>query len=191
MKALAINGSPRHDGNTNAMLETVLAELGSEGFDTDILQLGGKPVQGCTACRACFEMKNGKCILEDDMVNKCISEMSKADVILLGSPTYFGDITAEMKAMIDRAGYVSKANGDLFSRKIGAAVVPARRAGSMHGFDTINHFFFISDMIVPGSTYWNISLSRDLGDFHTDAEGLKTMKRLAANIAWLAKKINS
>jgi len=125
------------------------------------------------------------------MINSCIEKMVEADCIILGSPTYFSNLTPELKALIDRAGYVAKANGELFRRKVGAAVVAVRRAGGMHVFNSINHFFFISNMIVPGSTYWNLSLARDPGDFENDPEGVQTMKNLADNLAWLLRKINS
>ena len=191
MKVLGVNGSPRAGGNTASMLRTVLVELEKEGFETEFLQLGGNLVHGCTACRACFELKNGRCVIEDDMINSCIGKMVEADAILLGSPTYFSNLTPELKALIDRAGYVAKANGEIFRRKVGAAVVAVRRAGGMHVFNSINHFFFISNMIVPGSTYWNLSLARDPGDFENDPEGVQTMKNLADNLAWLLRKINS
>ncbi|MBN1332126.1 MAG: flavodoxin family protein [Synergistales bacterium] len=191
MKVIGINGSPRKNGNTASMIRTVLAEMEKEGFITEFFQLGGNLVHGCTACRACFDMKNGRCVIEDDPINSLIEKMVEADAILLGSPTYFSNLTPELKALIDRAGYVARANGELFRRKVGAAVVAVRRAGGMHVFNSINHFFFISNMIVPGSSYWNLSVSRDLGDFEKDEEGMQTMKDLADNMAWLLKKIHS
>lgn len=164
--------------------------LDLEGIETEMIQVGGELLRGCTGCRACFEMKNCRCVIEDDMINDTIEKMVEADGIILGSPTYFSNLTPELKVLIDRAGYVAKANGELFRRKVGAAVVPVRRAGSMHVFNSINHFFFISNMIVPGSSYWNMSLSRDLGDFEKDEEGKETMKNLGLNMAWLLRKIN-
>lgn len=191
MKVIGINGSPRKDGNTAAMIHAVFRELRTEGIETELIQVGGELLHGCTGCRACFSMKNGRCVMEDDIINSCIEKMVEADGIILGSPTYFSNLTPELKALIDRAGYVAKANGEMFRRKVGASVVPVRRAGAMHVFNSINHFFFISNMIVPGSSYWNMSLSRDLGDFEKDKEGIETMKNLGRNMAWLLKKINS
>lgn len=191
MKVVAVNGSPRKNGNTAAMINAVFRELEAEGIETELIQIGGELVRGCTGCRACFNMKNCRCILEDDMINDIIAKMAEADGIILGSPTYFANLTPELKALIDRAGYVAKANDELFRRKVGAAVVAVRRAGAMHVFNSINHFFFISNMIVPGSSYWNMSLSRDLGDFEKDEEGMATMKNLGLNMAWLLRKINS
>lgn len=191
MKVIGINGSPRKDGNTADMIHAVFRELRTEGIETELIQVGGELLHGCTGCRACFSMKNGRCVMEDDIINSCIEKMVEADGIILGSPTYFSNLTPELKALIDRAGYVAKANGEMFRRKVGASVVPVRRAGAMHVFNSINHFFFISNMIVPGSSYWNMSLSRDLGDFEKDKEGIETMKNLGRNMAWLLKKINS
>ncbi len=191
MKVVGINGSPRKDGNTAAMIHAVFGELETEGIGTELIQVGGELLHGCTGCRACFSMKNGRCVIEDDIINSCIEKMVEADGMILGSPTYFSNLTPELKALIDRAGYVAKANGEMFRRKVGASVVAVRRAGAMHVFNSINHFFFISNMIVPGSSYWNMSLSRDLGDFEKDEEGLETMKNLGRNMAWLLKKINS
>ena len=115
--------------------------------------------------------------------------MIEADGIILGSPTYFTDVTAEMKALIDRSGLVAKVNGDLLRRKVGAAVVAVRRAGSIHVFDTLNHFFFISQMVVPGSIYWNVGIGRNIGEVEEDEEGIRTMTVLGENMAWLLGKI--
>ena len=141
------------------------------------------------ACYKCMENKDMQCSIKDDFLNDCISRMIESDGIILGSPTYFTDVTSEMKALIDRAGLVSKANGDLFKRKIGAAVVAVRRAGSIHAFDTLNHFFLITQMIVPGSRYWNMGFGLEKGEIKKDEEGINTMKVLGENMAWLMKKI--
>ena len=126
---------------------------------------------------------------EGDMINLCIEKMAEADGIIIGSPTYFADLTPETKALIDRAGFVAKANGDMFRRKVGAAVVAVRRAGAIHVFDSINHLFFISQMIVAGSSYWNIGLGREEKDVENDEEGLATMRKLGENMAWLINRI--
>ena len=189
MKVLGINGSPRKHGNTAAMLKTVFQELESHGIQTEMLQLGGRLLRGCTGCRTCFERKDEKCIFGDDGMNEIIASMKAADGMLIGSPTYFADVTAEVKALIDRAGYVGLSNGGMFFRKVGAAVVAVRRAGAVHVFDSINHFFFINQMMVPGSSYWNLGVARDIGEFAKDAEGITTMQNLGRNMAWLLKKI--
>ncbi|MBN1507497.1 MAG: flavodoxin family protein [Sedimentisphaerales bacterium] len=191
MKVIAFNGSARKDGNTAILVCRVFAELEKEGIETELVQLAGQPIHGCTACRQCFQNKDRRCAVEDDIANDCIAKMLAADGIILASPVYFADITSEMKALIDRAGYVARANDDMLKRKIGAAVIAARRAGSVHAFDSINHFFLISQMIVPGSNYWNMGIGRAKGEVEKDEEGLKTMQTLGQNIAWLLKKINT
>ena len=123
------------------------------------------------------------------MVNGCIEKMRQADGIILASPTYFADVTTEMKALIDRGGFVSRANGNFLRRKVGAAISVARRAGAIHAFDTMNHFFLISEMIVPGSNYWNVAIGREKGEVEKDAEAVRTMKILGENMAWLLKKM--
>jgi multimeric flavodoxin WrbA len=190
MKALAINGSPRHGGNTAILLRHVCDELEKEEIATETFQLGGKKAAGCIACYKCFESKNKRCAVTDDVVNDCIAKMDEADVILIGSPTYFADCTASTKALMERAGFVARANGDLFKRKIGAAVVTVRRAGAMHAFDSINHLFTITQMIVVGSSYWNIGIGREKGEVENDVEGIATMSTLGKNIAWVLKKLH-
>ncbi len=185
MKVVAFNGSPRADGNTRILLEHVLEPIKTAGIQTDVYQLGGSNIHGCRACYACMRKKDGRCINDDDVANECIAKMVEADGIILGSPTYFADVTSEMKALIDRAGYVGRANGGMYRRKVGAAVIAVRRAGEIHAFDSINHFFLISQMIVPGSCYWNVGIGRDKGDVEEDDEGLKTMRVLGENMAWL------
>ncbi len=191
MHAVAFNGSARKDGNTALLLRHVSAELDKEGIRTDMVQLAGKRIRGCTACYKCFANRNRRCAVSGDEVNDCIEKMVAADAILLGSPTYFADVTSEMKALIDRAGMVGRANGDMYRRKVGAAVVAARRGGAIHAFDTMNHFFLIEQMIVPGANYWNIGAGREIGDVEKDEEGVGTMRTLGRNIAWLLKAIRS
>ena len=187
MKILAVNGSPRNEGNTFKMLKTVLSVCEAAGFETEIFQAGGRVVRGCAACGHCG--KNlGKCAIEDWMQG-LYEKMKGADALILGSPTYFSDLTPELKAVIDRCGYMSRRDGQSFSRKVGAAVTAVRRAGGIHTLNSIQHFFLINDMIVPGSSYWNMSLSAAVGDFEKDAEGIKTMTRLGENIVWLLDKI--
>jgi multimeric flavodoxin WrbA len=169
------------------MLKKVLEPLEAAGWSTEYRQIGGKPVRGCTACFKCVEKKNGRCVIEGDVVNDYLELMYAADAIILGSPTYFADVTAELKALIDRAGFVALANGGTFSGKIGAAVVAVRRGGATHVFDTINHLFFISSMIVPGSLYWNLGMGLNKGDVLTDEEAMRNMTHLGQTIAWLGK----
>jgi multimeric flavodoxin WrbA len=190
MKVVAFSGSARKDGNTAILVKTVLAELEKERIKTEFVQLAGKKIRGCTACMKCYETLNKQCIVENDILNDCIEKMLEADGIILASPTYFSDVSMEMKALIDRSGFVAKANGSMFRRKVGVAVVAARRGGAIHTFDTINHFFLISQMVVPGSDYWNDGIGLMPGDVEKDDEGLATMKTLGQNMAWLLKKLN-
>ncbi len=191
MKVVAFSGSARKDGNTALLLKTVLAELEAAGIETELVQLAGKEIHGCIACYQCFKRKDGRCAVEKDVANECLEKMKEADGILLGSPTYFADVSTEMKALMDRCGMVSRANNDLFKRKLGAAVVAARRAGAMHVFDTMNHFFLIGQMIVVGSDYWNIGMGREKEEVAKDEEGMNTMKVLGQNMAWAMEKIRA
>jgi multimeric flavodoxin WrbA len=189
MNVIAINGSPRKGGNTELLLKAVLAPLAKAGWNAELVQLGGKTIQGCRACGKCWETKDNRCIFGKDAFNEVYEKAAAADAIVLGSPTYFADVSAEMKAFIDRAGFVSMANGCHFAGKIGAAVVAVRRGGATHVFDTINHLFFISQMLVPGSTYWNMGYGLQPGEVEGDAEALRNMEHLGQAIAWLGAAV--
>ena len=189
MKVVAFNGSARKGGNTAMLVQRVCAELKAEGIGTEYVELSGVAIRGCTACYSCFRNKDRHCAMKDDIVNEAIDKMAAADGIIIASPTYFADITSETKALIDRAGMVARANDFMFRRKVGAGIVAARRAGAIHAFDSINHFFLIGEMIVPGSSYWNIGMGREIGDVDSDAEGIATMEILGKNMAWLLKKL--
>ena len=191
MKVVAFNGSARKDGNTWVLLKRVLNVLEAEGIETELIQLAGEQIQGCSACRACFETKNQRCSITTDKVNDYIQKMLAADGLILGSPTYFGMMSPEMKALIDRAGFVCRATPDALRFKVGAAVAVARRAGAMTTFDAINHFFLINQMIVPGSSYWNIGIANKKGEIDKDEEALKTMDDLGRNMAWLMRKLKA
>jgi multimeric flavodoxin WrbA len=190
MKAVAINGSPRKGGNTEILLKKALAPLAAAGWETELIQLGGRPVRGCQACYRCFDLKNSRCSQKDEIFNECFAKMAAADAIILGSPTYFTDVSAEMKALLDRAGLVALANGGLFRGKVGAAVVALRRGGGTHAFDTMNHMFLMSGVIVPGSTYWNLGFGREKGEVSKDDEAARNMKDLGQTIAWLGEAIH-
>jgi multimeric flavodoxin WrbA len=190
MKVVAFNGSARKDGNTAILVNVVFKELKKAGIKTELVQLAGKKIRGCTACGKCFENQDKQCAVKGDVGNDCIGKMLEADGIILASPTYFADVSTELKALIDRSGFVAKANQDMFKRKVGAGVIAVRRGGAIHAFDTINHFFFINQMIVPGSSYWNIGIGLAPGDVNGDDEGISIMTTLGANMAWLMKKIH-
>jgi multimeric flavodoxin WrbA len=190
IKVVAFNGSPREEGNTSMLINLVLDELQKEGIETELVQIGGMPIHGCRACFKCVANQNQRCSQTDDLLNEHLEKMIQADGIIFGSPTYHGDITSELKALIDRAGQVSKVNGTLFKRKVGAAVVAVRRAGSVHAISSIHHMLLMNEMIIPGSTYWNMAIGFDKGDVEKDKEGIGTIKALGQNIAWLLKKLN-
>jgi multimeric flavodoxin WrbA len=185
MKAVAINGSPRKGGNTEILLKKALEPIAAAGHGTEYVQVGGTRLRGCTACGTCGKTKNRRCVFDDDLFNATFAKMAEADAILIGSPSYFANMTAETKALIDRAGYVGLANGGLLRRKIGAAVVAERRGGAVHVMDSINHVFLMSQMIVPGSTYWNFGMGAMPGEVLKDEEGLRNMQNLGEQIVWL------
>jgi multimeric flavodoxin WrbA len=189
LKVVALNGSARKGGNTAILLRYVMKELEKEGIQTEFIEMSGTNIHGCLSCRECSKKKDGRCAQTGDMGNVYIDKMAHADGILLGSPTYVSDVSTEMKALIDRACLVGRANDSMFRRKVGGAVVAVRRAGGIHAFDTLNHFFLISEMIVAGSSYWNIGIGREIGDVEKDEEGIRTMKTLGQNMAWLLKKL--
>jgi multimeric flavodoxin WrbA len=192
MKVVAFNSSPRRDGNTAILLRYVLAELEAEGIETELVQLAGKRISGCTACLKCAETKDNRCHgVKDDGVNDCIAAMLEADGILLGTPVYFGDATATMRALIERSGYATRKSGNPLARKVGAAVIAERRGGAMHAFDSVNHFFQISEMVVVGSTYWNFGIGAELGAVESDLEGVANMQNLGRNMAWVLGKLHA
>jgi multimeric flavodoxin WrbA len=191
MKVIAFNGSARKDGNTAILLNNVLDEIRKEGIETELYQLAGKKIQGCIACYKCMKNKDNRCAVDNDIVNECIAKMIEADGILIGSPTYFADVTAATRALIERTGFVARANDYLFKRKVGAGVIAVRRGGAIHAFNSINLFLFYNQIINPGASYWAFAVGRDPGEVLGDAEGMQTMKSLGQNLAWLLKKVRS
>lgn len=191
MKVVAFNGSPRPVGNTYELLRIVLGTLEDHGIETELVQLGKDPISGCMACYQCVKNQDRRCVLDNDVVNKAIAKMIEADGILIGSPVYFSDVTTQVKALIDRSGTVLRHNGNLLARKVGSSVLAVRRAGACHAFSSINFWFHINQMIVPGSTYWNLGMGRNPGEVLNDEEGIKTMKSIGDNMAWLLQKLHA
>lgn len=188
MKVLGINSSARRDGNTALIMNLVFDELHKCGIETELIQLAGSVIQPCKGCFAC--RGNGNCVFTDDLFTEIFEKMVRSDGILLGSPVYSADVSANMKAFLERAGVVAAVNPGLLRHKVGAAVAAVRRGGGMTAVDTMNHFFLNKEMFVAGSTYWNMVYGRDIGDVLSDDEGVKNMRNLGQNIVWLLQKIN-
>lgn len=191
MKIVAVNGSARKGGNTAMLIDAALEPLRAAGHDCEVIELAGKDIRGCTACGRCRELQDGMCHGRRDDLNDLMPRVFGADALLIGSPTYYADVSTETKAFIDRVGYVSGGNGNLLARKPGAAVVAVRRAGAIHAFDTINHFFLIGEMLIVGSSYWNVGIGREKGAVAEDEEGLRTMRRLGENMAWVLERLGA
>lgn len=191
MKVLAFNGSPHKEGNTYQALKIVTDELQKEGIDTEIVHVGNKLIRGCIACGQCFKNKDEKCTTKDDDVNEWIQKMKEADGIILGSPVYFSGIAGTMKSFLDRAFYVSGANGGLFRNKVGASVAIARRAGTVPTFDQLNKYINYSEMLMPSSNYWNVIHGATPGEVLQDEEGVQIMRVLGKNIAYLLNLVDN
>jgi multimeric flavodoxin WrbA len=189
MKVVGINSSPREDGNTSLLIKTVFEELEKQGIETEQVHIGGTAVRGCTGCGICGKLRNMRCVFDDDIINDCIAKMAAADGIILGSPCFFTDVTAEMKALIDRAGMVSLTNGGILKHKASGSVVAVRRGGATHAFDTMNHFLHYMQTFMVGASYWNMAYGLKVGDVNNDQEGLQNMKILGENMAYLLKKL--
>ena len=191
MKVIAINGSPRKKGNTSILINTVFEDLNAQGIETEEINVGTKTFRGCLACMKCAENLDGHCIIKNDNLNEIIDKMREADGILLGSPVYCADLSGQMKVFIDRVSLVSAVNGNIMTRKVGASVIAVRRAGALTAFNSLNSFFTILQMVVVGSTYWNIGFGMEEGEVKQDEEGLQTMHNLGKNMAWLIKSIDT
>jgi multimeric flavodoxin WrbA len=188
MHAVAISGSPRKNGNTDTLLERCLDGLGKQGISGEFIHLRDKTIKGCHACKTCARNRDKRCNTRDDDFHPVFDKMLAADIIVVGSPVYFGSATPELMALLDRAGYVAKQNGGLFSRKLGGPIAVARRDGHNFTYAQLMFWFMINDMVVPGSSYWNVALALDPGKVSEDTEALATVDRFAENLAWLAEK---
>lgn len=195
MKVVAFNGSPHKNGNTAIALGIVLEQLQKEGIETEIVQVGGSGIKGCRVCLKCKQKKDGFCYgYEDDkydVLNTCAKKIYEAQGVIIGSPVYFGSLTPETKALVDRMGYIARSAGseNPLKRKAGAAIAVVRRQGANATLEQINNLFALSEMIVPYSSYWNFAIGREKGEILNDAEGVGTLKKLGENMAWLLKKI--
>jgi len=186
MKVIGFNGSPRKDGNTTVLINYLFAELQKEGIETELVQLSAKRIHGCIACYKCFDNQDQRCAVKNDAANEYIEKILSAQGVVLGSPSYFQDVTAEMKALIDRAGFVGLANGKIYRNKVGAVLSCFRRSGGVHTIETMNHLFFSNEFIIAGRA---ISVARDKGDVEKDEEGIQMAKTLGQRMAWILKKL--
>lgn len=192
MKVVAFSGSARKDGNTAALVRHVFEDLEAAGVECELVQLAGKKAHGCTVCMKCAEALDGQCHgVRDFISEECIPRALQADGIIIASPVYFADVTTETKALIDRLGYATRQGGNRLARKVGAGVIAVRRAGAIHALDTVNHLFLISEMVVVGSSYWNVGIGRAPGEVEDDDEGVRTMRTLGRNMAWALEKLNA
>ncbi len=187
MKVVGFNGSPRRDGNTFILMNNVLREIEKGGIQTELVQLSGKEIHGCIACYKCMENKDRRCAVKSDAANEFIEKMVEADGIVLGSPVYFLDVTPEMKALIDRCGFVSRANGGMYKNKVGGAVAALRRSGGMHAIDSMNHFLLSQEIVIAGRA---IAIGMEKGEVEKDEEGMRLAKVLGQRMAWLLRKLN-
>ena len=186
MKVIGFNGSPRKDGNTTTLMTYLLEEVRNEGIETELVQLSAKPIHGCIACYKCFDNQDQRCAVKNDAANEYIEKIAQADGLVLGSPSYFQDVTAEMKALVDRAGFVGLANGKIFKNKVGASLCCFRRSGGMHTIETMNHFFFSNEIVIAGRA---MSVAREKGEVDKDEEGALSAKMLGQKMAWVIKKL--
>lgn len=189
MKVIGINGSARKDGNTTIIMKIVFDELNKQGIETELVQLSDKIIAPCKGCFACKGKQN--CIFKKDYFAECFAKMTSANGILLGSPVYSADVSANMKAFLERAGVVVATNPEMLKYKVGASVSAVRRGGGMTTVDTMNHFFLNKEVIIAGSTYWNMVYGKDIGDVLNDTEGINNMKNLGQNMAWILSKVNT
>ena len=188
MKVVGFNGSPRKDGNTTTLMSILFREIEKEGIKTELIHLSEKSIHGCIACYKCFKNQNKQCAVKKDAANDYIKKMMEAQGIVLASPSYFQDVTAEMKALIDRAGFVGLANGKIYKNKVGASLSCFRRSGGMHTIETMNHFFFGNELIIAGRA---LSVARDKGEVEKDAEGIQSAQTLGQRMAWMIKELYS
>ena len=181
MKVLMLNGSPKARGNTGLALEEIGKQLMQEGIEYEIFQLGGKPIRDCIGCGQCTD---DGCVFGDDGVNEFIRKARQADGFVFGTPVYYAHPSGRILSFLDRVFFSSS---EIFAHKPGAAVAIARRGGTTASFDVLNKYFGISSMPVAGSTYWNIAHGRAPGEVALDEEGMRTMRNLGRNLAWMLK----
>lgn len=187
MKVVAINGSSRRNGNTSKIIEIIFDELRKFNIECELVELAECDIAPCKACFACAGKRN--CVFHNDAFCGIMEKMVQADGIILGSPVYSADVSSKMKALLDRGGVVVATNRGLLKHKVCCSVAAVRRAGGMTAVDTMNHFFLNKEMIIVGSTYWNMVYGKNIGDVLSDEEGIANMRNLGQNMGWLLTKL--
>lgn len=185
-KVILISGSPRPEGNTFQVLHECLKVIESHGVEAELISLAGKQIQSCIACGKCAELK--KCVLNDG-VNEIIEKLRNAQGFIVGTPVYYGTARGDLMSLLQRVGKVSGATDRFLSWKVGGPIAVARRGGQTASIQEMLMFYLMNDMIIPGSTYWNIAFGRTPGEVLEDEEGVQTMRRFSENVAQLIKKI--
>jgi len=186
MKVIAINGSPKENGNTAQALNILLGEVQKKGIETELVTIGNKTIRGCIGCGKCKETQNGTCAaFPNDAVNELMPKLIAADAIILGTPTYFAGVNGTMKSFLDRVFYIALGSGGLFRLKYGAAVVVLRRGGGTAAFDELNKYFQISEMTTASGCYWTAVHGRVPGEINQDLEGLRVLRTQGRNLAYL------
>ncbi len=190
MKVVAFNGSPKKEGNTYQAIKIVADELEKQGIETEIVHVGNKTIKGCTSCGTCRD-RSERCVISNDEVNEWIQKMKTADGIILGSPVYYSGVNGTMKSFLDRAFFVIGSSGNFLRHKVGVSVAAVRRSGGIPTIEQLNKYINYSEMLMPGSNYWNVIHGMTPGEISEDAEGIQIMRVLGKNMAWTMKLVQN
>lgn len=188
MKVIAINGSPRKNGNTNQALKIMADELEQQGIEVEIIQIGHLNIHGCIHCGYCWTSEGNHCVFKDDIVNETAKKMREADGFILGSPTYYAGIAGTMKAFLDRVFFTSS---DYFKYKVATSISVVRRAGGVDVVHQLNNYLNLAQTVMPPSQYWTVAYGMDKGEIIQDEEGIQTIRKNARSMAWLLKIIDA
>ncbi len=186
MKILALNGSPKKNGNTHAVLELIEKEALSQDVEIEIINIGDKNIHGCIACEYCKRSEEKKCVFKEDILNEVVEKMADADGIIIGSPVYYAGINGTLKSFLDRAFY---SNSQRFKYKVGFGFTVSRRSGEVAAFNQINNYFNLAEMIIPPSQYWNVIHGLTPNEVLQDGEGIQTILKSTKSMIWLLKNL--
>ncbi len=188
MKVIAINGSPRKDGNTSQVLKVMAGELEQHEIEVEIIQIGQLNIHGCIGCGYCWTSEENHCVFKDDIVNEVARKMREADGFILASPTYYAGIAGTMKAFLDRVFYTSSG---YFKYKVATSISVVRRAGGVDVVHQLNNYLNLAQTVIPPSQYWTVAYGLEKGEIHQDKEGIQTLRKNAGSMAWLLKIIDA